>query len=315
MSQIVLYDVKEKERFQDEKCNIVHMNQDKSADVVTGITILQELQSEDEFVKLLQEENWGVTQTVDSNILFFDLDTDKYDHSLDKLFNRSRTKYQGDNEERVISKHGFVKVIDGDHNWCKQFREKYCKHYNIEVYSEGHWVIFGGSYQNNHNKVNPTRLTKWFSLDDLHTEPIIQMTKEELGLIFKNINPTNNSKTTSVKAGNHQRHNFILSKLRQICKKLDKEDELTNERVRQKILKVKSIEDIHEYDTESIKIKELDEMINWSIQTHYLKSLDYSTSFVQSSGDYYVHVINHNDEYNLFVWKDKEWTLDSSTVS
>ena len=63
-----------KQRFRDEYCNIVVMDKSKRAKVPIGYEILQPLQSLDEFNKVVNSENWAITQTNDSNIIFVDLD-------------------------------------------------------------------------------------------------------------------------------------------------------------------------------------------------------------------------------------------------
>ena len=170
-------------KFREEKCNIVEMTKDKVACIPTGTKILQPLQSDEDFERLADTPNWAVTQTVDSNILFFDLDLNEYDKLLNQFFNRIRDKYIN-HSEHIHSKHGFLKVVDATHEWCVDFARKYNNMCGIEIYAEKHWVIFGGNYHNDKNLDDPKRTTEWFRIDDLHIEPIINVTKTDLGNVF-----------------------------------------------------------------------------------------------------------------------------------
>jgi len=132
-----------KEVFRAEKCNIVKMSKAKAANILPGTKILQPLQSQEEFDKLLDEKNWAVTQTLESNIIFVDLDTNNYNKKLDRFFNRRRDKYVK-KSELVHSKHGFLKVTDADHSWCVEFVKRYHLKSGLERYAEKHWGIFAG---------------------------------------------------------------------------------------------------------------------------------------------------------------------------
>ncbi len=102
-----MIDVELKKQFRDEKCNIVEMTKNKIAVVPKGSKILNPLQSQEEFNELLSAENWGITQTLESNIIFIDLDSNEYHKGFDKFFNRRRDKYVN-HSEFIKSKHGFL---------------------------------------------------------------------------------------------------------------------------------------------------------------------------------------------------------------
>ena len=173
----------DKQRFRDEKCNIIEMGKSKNALVPKGYDILQPLQSIDDFNKVVDSENWAITQTDESNIIFVDLDHNKPNQKLTRFFNRRRDKYVN-HSEVVNSKHGFLKVTDADHEWCVEFARKYHLKSGIEIYAEKHWGIFAGKYFNSKNLDDPQRETTWFPLNDSHLDPIINVTKEDLGNVF-----------------------------------------------------------------------------------------------------------------------------------
>ena len=159
------------------------MTKGKAALIQKGSKVLTSLQSEEEFQKLLKVENWAITQTLESNIIFVDLDQNDHDKNLDQFFNRRRDKYVN-HSEHVRSKHGFLKVVDADHNWCNEFAKKYHIKSGLEIYSKGHWGIFAGTYYNSKNIDDPKRETTWFAVDDIHSEPIMEVTKIQLGQVF-----------------------------------------------------------------------------------------------------------------------------------
>ncbi len=194
--QLSPIDAEIKQTFRKNSWNIVEMTKKKEAIVPKGYTILQSLQTEEDFNKILDKTNWAVTQTVKSNGLIFDLEHNNPDPKLNKLFNRRRDRYEK-NSELVNSKHGFCEVIDADHDWCVEFTKKYHKKCGFEMYAEKHWGIFGGSYYNPKNIDEPERETTWFPLDDLHEVPIIRITKKELGEIFSTIPLTDSESTTT----------------------------------------------------------------------------------------------------------------------
>ena len=149
-----MFDVEQKKQFRDEKCNITKMLDTKAASVPYGSQILNPLQSQEEFDEILNTQNWAITQTSESNVLFFDLDHNDYNKNLDRFFNRRRDKYTG-KSNLVHSKHGFLKVVDADHTWCVEFARRYHNKMGIEIYAENHWGIYGGAYINNHNEDDP----------------------------------------------------------------------------------------------------------------------------------------------------------------
>lgn len=202
-----MFDVEVKRKFRAENLNICSMTKEKIANIPKGTKILQPLQSDEEFEKLLNVENWAVTQTIQSNILFFDSDpkdANDFNGKLSPFFNRRRDKYIK-NSIQVNSQHGFIKVNNADHNWCIEFTKKYHLKSGIEVYAENHWMIFAGIYYNEHNLDDPKRETIWYKKDDLHNEPIMKFTKEDLGLVFDKIQLDN-----SISSPNNMRVDEII---------------------------------------------------------------------------------------------------------
>lgn len=174
------------------------MDKDKRANVQKGSSVLRPLQSDEEFNKVTTAQNWAVTQTDESNILIFDCDTNNLNPKLKKFFNRRRDKYIN-HSELINSKHGFLKVIDADHEWCKLFAERYHLKSGIEIYAEKHFVVFAGSYYNTKNLDDPKRETTWYPLDDLHLNPIIEITKDDLAIAFSGIASNQTDAKKSVK--------------------------------------------------------------------------------------------------------------------
>lgn len=203
-------DVSIKQMFRDENCNVIAMGKSKNAIVPKGYEILQPLQSLEEFGKVADSENWAITQTNDSNIIFVDLDHNNPDPKLNNFFNRRRDKYINQSE-RINSKHGFLKVTDADHDWCVEFARKYHLKSGIEIYAEKHWGIFAGSYYNGKNLDDPKRETMWFPLDDSHSDPIIEVTKKDLGNVFGVIQLDNSiSAPSSMSVNEIIKDNFVV---------------------------------------------------------------------------------------------------------
>ena len=139
-----------KQQFRDSNCVIVAVADDKRILIPYGTELLTITQSELEFNKLLSVENWAVIGTTKSNILLFDLDKKDYDPKLNRFFNRIRRSFKEGNF--IQSHHGFIKITDADHSWCKEFEKRYHNKIGMEIYADNHWVIFAGTY--NSKKIN-----------------------------------------------------------------------------------------------------------------------------------------------------------------
>jgi len=183
-----------KQQFRDEGCVIVAVADDKRILIPYGTQLLTITQTDEEFEKLLSVKNWAVIGTPESNILFLDLDKKEYDKKLDQFFNRTRRSFK--EGEWIWSKHGFIKVTDADHSWCKEFEKRYHNKVGIEIYSDNHWVIFAGTLNSKkeselsvdeNNKKEEMPKSTWSYTDDLRAKPILEFTKEELGVIFGQI--------------------------------------------------------------------------------------------------------------------------------
>jgi len=209
-----LIDEELKRKFRSEKINIVEMSQSKAAIIPKDTKILQPLQSDEEFEKLLHVKNWGITQTIESSVLFFDSDpkdVNDFNKKFSSFFNRRRDKYIK-NSLQVNSQHGFLKVTDADHDWCVEFARKYHLKSGIEIYAENHWGIFAGTYYNEKNTDDPKRETIWFSKDDLHKDPIIEVTKEDLTNVFGVIQLDNSiSAPNNIRVDEIIKDNFIVN--------------------------------------------------------------------------------------------------------
>lgn len=186
-------DEESKRLFRKEKCVIVAVADDKRIIIPAGTKLLHIEQTPDEFEKLLSVKNWAVIGTQESNILFFDLDKKNYDTKLNRFFNRSRRSFK--EGEYIQSKHGFIKVTNADHSWCKEFEKRYHNKVGIEIYADNHWVIYAGTLNSKKDgdlvKVGgiTERMPKstWEYTDDLRAKPLLEFTKEELGLVFEQI--------------------------------------------------------------------------------------------------------------------------------
>jgi hypothetical protein len=176
-------DIEAKQMFRDNLCNIVEMSSKKVANVPKGYKISNELQSQEDFDRLVDCKNWAVSQTKDSQIIFFDLDHNNSNPALNKFLNRNRDKYVNDNE-KISSKHGFLKITDATQKWLIDFAEKYHNVSGMEIYAQKHHVIFSGKYDNPKNK--DARQTQWFDSDST-VLPIMEFTKEDLALVFSKI--------------------------------------------------------------------------------------------------------------------------------
>ncbi len=233
----------DKKRFRQEKCNIVEMTPEKRAILPKGSSVLSSLQSPEEFDRLLDCTNWAVTQTEESNVLFFDSDTNQLDQRLNKFFNRRRDKYV-DNSKHIHSMHGFLKVVDANHTWCVEFAKRYHNHAGIEIFAQKHWLNFAGTYCNEKN-IDQTRKTTWYSKDDLHLSPIINTTKEQLGSVFDQIKIQKLDKKLHqyVKADDGKRHDAIILTLYEEAKKIQRaREDITFDILHQKIMQSSKIE-------------------------------------------------------------------------
>lgn len=310
-----MFDEELKKKFRDENCNIVEMSKEKIANIPKGTKILQSLQNDEEFEKLLNVENWAVTQTTQSNILFFDLDSNVYDKNLDKFFNRRRDKYIK-NSEHVNSKHGFIKVINADHQWCVEFTKRYNNSSGIEIYAESHWVIFAGAYYNDKNTGNPKRETTWYPIDDLHNEPIIEFTKNDLGLIFSEICHHSDKKSDGqVPAGQGLRHEVLISVGFKEAKILIKKKELLNfDSLYQKIINSEMIEGMKDYEKGNGKYQELESIIEFVIE-HVESDISFAQDYLQSKNENrFAHILDNpiNDQFNVWYWNGKKWNENTA---
>lgn len=308
-----MIDEKLKREFRAEFCNIVKMSKQKIPCIPKGTNVLQPLQSDEEFEKLLDEKNWGVTQTTQSNILLFDLDVNEYDKGQDKFFNRRRDKYVK-HSEHVNSKHGFIKITDADHQWCVEFTKKYHIKSGIEIYAENHWVIFAGTYYNEHNLDDPKRETTWYCLDDLHVKPIMEFTKEELGLVFGKISKIS-SNNEIVKSGMGKRHTALLSLGFKEAKTLIKKREILNsDSLYQKIVNSEMIEGMENYQKGNGKYQELESIIEFVID-HVESDMSFAQDYLQSKNENrYAHIldISVKEQFNTWYWDTKKWNENTA---
>jgi putative DNA primase/helicase len=209
-----------KQQFRDSNCVIVAVAADKRILIPYGTELLTITQSDEEFEKLLPVENWAVIGTNQSNILLFDLDKNDYDQKLNRFFNRSRRSFK--KGEFIFSQHGFIKVTDADHSWCKEFEKKYHNKVGIEIYADNHWVIFAGTYnskkikelvKDENGKLEEMPKSTWSYTDDLRAKPILEFTKQELGDIFGQIPIIKTGSTTphsDLSISEIRKENFVV---------------------------------------------------------------------------------------------------------
>jgi len=168
-------------------CNIVGFNDDKTPKIVTDALVLRELQNDTEFKKLLPVKQWGVTQTINSNIILANLNTSQYDLKLNKIFTRTRRTYK--NGEPFVSKHGIIKVLGATHADCVMFCGLYHQPGGLELSAENQSMIVGGHY----NCLEKEELAEgedmptssWYVKTDMHLSPIIEIDKEKLVELFR----------------------------------------------------------------------------------------------------------------------------------
>lgn len=179
-------DTLKRELREKDKCNIVEFYPDKVPDIVAGTNVLRPLQSEKEFEKLLESENWGITSTIESSIILTDLDTTDYDRKFNKLFTRSRRSYKDNNY--INSKHGILRVTDAQHDWCVKFTKTYHDPGNLELFAEKQNMIVAGTYNSKKEheleKDEKMPVSTWNNTDDTINSPIISITKKELDELF-----------------------------------------------------------------------------------------------------------------------------------
>jgi len=311
-------DEKLKRKFRKESMNIVEVTKDKVALIPKGTKVLRELQSDEEFEKLLSVTNWAVTQTINSNILLFDSDpkyAKDFNQKLSPFFNRRRDKYI-ENSLQVNSQHGFLKIIDATHDECLKFAKKFHNKSGIEIFAESHWVIFAGSYYNNKNLDNPKRETTWYRKDDLHNESIMEFTKKEIGNVFVKLQIKDNkinSTINKIPAGQGLRHNIILSEVMGICQKFTEDNQQINfEKVYRNLTELKTIDGISEYENGNGKT-ELEQMILWAIENVNEKGANFGKEFMESRSDeYFAHIKEMDDEFNCWFWDNARWSSKSA---
>lgn len=300
-------DHSQKLRFRQEKCNIVEMFENKAANIPKDSEILGPLQSDEEFEKLLDANNWAVTQTTESNIVFVDLDSNECPKSLQRFFNRRRDKYVK-NGERINSKHGFLKITDATHEECVKFAKRFHNKVGIEVYAEKHWMIFAGTYYNPKNIDDPKRKTTWYNLDDLHIEPIMEFTKEEIGSVFMELLP---KPRKQIPAGQEKRHNALISLTFEKCKEInsDKKKVLDEDSLYDQIIQSDKIEGIEEYTKEQPKYEELKKIIQWVLETE-CDNESFAKKFINTDAYYFAHILNEseNNQFNCWLWVKDYWT-------
>lgn len=208
----IIHDKITKRQFRQEFCNIVSFQENKIPLIPKGFKVLRELQSDEEFEELLYTKRWGITQTILSSIILFDLDSKNCDNKFDKILNRSRRSFK--RGEFINSRHGIVKVTNADHNWCVEFVKIYHDAGNLEMFAENQNMIFAGAYhskkESDLDDGEKMSLSTWRDKDDTVTSPIIEMTKEELGVLFSGKART---KTTHhiIPAGEKKRHEGLIS--------------------------------------------------------------------------------------------------------
>ncbi len=295
--------------FRSEFCNLVEVSEWKIPLVPKGMSVLHPLQSDEEFEKYLTVKNWGITQTEDSNILFFDLDSNEYDKSLNCFFNRRRDKYVKE-EEHIHSKHGFIKVVDATHEWCVEFARKYHNKCGIEIYAEGHWAIYAGTFYNPKNTPDPKRKTTWYPLDDLHKDPLLQVTKADLGLVFSKIftNTPAQFIDNFTHAGEGKRHSAIISEAFSISQELvhEKKD-ITFDRIYNSLMEGIRIENISEYAKGTSKFPELEKSILWVIENFDINEVEFGSNFVSKS-IFFAHIKDTDKQFNSWFWNSTKWS-------
>ena len=192
------------------KCNIVVFFKSKRPDIDSNSHNLRPLQSEEDFEKLLNEPNWGITQTKESTIIICDLDTKNYNPKFNKLFSRSRRSFK--NGEFIISKHGFVLVTNATHEECVAFVKEFHDPSGLEMYAGNQNVIVSGEYDSKKEKDleegEKMPHSTWHNTDDTITSVIIKITKKELDKLFLGYKKSSKSKST----GNDDRSDYVGSK-------------------------------------------------------------------------------------------------------
>ncbi|MCJ8306739.1 MAG: hypothetical protein HRU07_06795 [Nitrosopumilus sp.] len=309
-------DEKEKRIFRVEKCNIVEMTKDKVAIIPKGDKILKELQSQEEFEKLLHVKNWAVTQTNESSILFFDSDPKNpkdFNEILKPLFNRRRDKYI-EHSLQVNSQHGFIEVTDVTHEKCVIFAKMFHSKSGIEIYAESHWMIFGGTYYNNKNIDDPKRETTWYKKDDLHNEPIINVTKNDLYIIFSKISkPLLNDEL--IQAGSGERHIALISLGFKEAKTLIRKNEPLNfNSLYLKLINTEIIDRMSDYEKGNNNYQELQNIIEFVIN-HVESDISFGQDYIQSKNENrFAHILENsvNDQFNAWYWDSNKWSENTA---
>ena len=315
-----MFDVELKLQFRLNNCNIVEMTKDKVAIISKGTKVLKELQSDEEFEKLLNVKNWAVTQTLQSEILLFDLDSNNYNKGLDKCFNQIRDKYVN-KSEHIHSKHGFIKVTNANHQWCVEFAKRYHNSSGIEIYAESHWVIFAGIYYNTKNIDDPKRETTWNRIDDSHVDCIMEFTKEDLDNVFGEIKNENSSDSNydkingEIPAGQGLRHTALLKVGFLEAKILIKKKEILNsDSLYQKLINTKMIEGMEEYQKDQPNHQELQNVIDFIID-HVESDISFAQDYLQSKNEYrFCHILDNpiKEQFNTWYWGDKKWSENTA---
>ena len=271
----MIIDKTEKELFRSLKCNIAEVD-GKRPIVPKGKSMLQDLQSDAVFKKLLEVKNWAVTQTAESKLLLLDIDTE-YSGPLDKLVNRTRQKTEG--EKRFFSKHGFIFVKDVSHADLVHFAKKVkTTNFDHELYAEGHYVTFANGL--------------WKPKDDL-TGPVIETTQAELATAFAEYKPVASSKipSTGKNIPEGQRHNTCLQIAMSTVSRTKDPDP---DEIYQTITTNYKIENLAGFESELKQI--IKDCISYKDEPN-----QYYTRIIKDSGSHFAHLIL-DKPYNCLIW-------------
>lgn len=190
-----MVDDAQKLEFRELKCNIVEFYKNKAPKNIKGLKVLRPLQSKEEFNKMLSVVNWGVTPTSDSNLIIVDADTKDYNSKLNKLFTRTRRSFK--HGEFIVSKHGFIRVIDAIHDECVKFTDKFHDAGNVELFAENQNVIVSGTYNSKKESEleegESMSISTWTNKDDTVKTAILTFTKQELNELFSGVTKSPNT--------------------------------------------------------------------------------------------------------------------------
>ena len=178
-------DVNPKDVFRELGCYIARMDKDKHAKVPRGFSMspAREPQTLKEFELVKDADRWAILPLKESNLVILDQDSGVIDMQIVRYFNRLRRKYVT-MDDSIESRHGFLRVIDANHEWCADFAKRFHKQVQgLEIYAEKHWVIYEGGYS---NPGDPTMLTEWHGITP---NVVIDVSREELEDVFGRLVP------------------------------------------------------------------------------------------------------------------------------